>query len=123
VQLSPLRNCIVNRLLRNGAQTVYTFRQHKLCNGIPALTQSALLDEIFCAQAIYTFWQYELCDVFIELSKPVLVEGSGADADAVQATRDTLWVCLDTGLRCVAPSTSFLHPEVDGMLVGIPGRG
>lgn len=101
MQLSPLRNCILNRLLLNGAQTIYTLWECKLCNGIPALTHSARLDEIFCTQAIYTFWQYELCDVFIELSKPVLVEGSGADADAVQATRDTLWVCLDTGLRCV----------------------
>ena len=52
-----------------------------------------------CAQAIYGWWLYEMCDVFIELSKPVL-GGEGGDAELVQTTRDTLWVCLDTGLRC-----------------------
>jgi valyl-tRNA synthetase len=59
-----------------------------------------------CAQAIYGWWLYEMCDVFIELSKPVL-GGEGGDANLVQMTRDTLWVCLDTGLRCGRhPATS-----------------
>ena len=58
------------------------------------------------AQAIYGWWLYEMCDVFIELSKPVL-SGEGGDAGLVQTTRDTLWVCLDTGLRCGRhPATS-----------------
>jgi hypothetical protein len=39
-----------------------------------------------------------MCDVFIELSKPVL-SGEGGEPELVQTTRDTLWVCLDTGLR------------------------
>ena len=56
-----------------------------------------------CAlQALYSWWQYELCDVFIELVKPVMARSSseqGADADK-RAFRDTLWTCLDTGLRC-----------------------
>ena len=53
-------------------------------------------------QALYSWWQYELCDVFIELVKPVMARSSseqGADADK-RAFRDTLWTCLDTGLRC-----------------------
>ena len=46
--------------------------------------------------------------MFIELSKPVL-SGEGTDAELVQTTRDTLWVCLDTGLRCVGrPAPSVL---------------
>jgi len=53
------------------------------------------------SQALYSWWQYELCDVFIELVKPVMArssseEGAGADK---QAFRETLWICLDTGLR------------------------
>ena len=63
-----------------------------------------------CApQAAYHWWQYELCDVFIELSKPVLADGGAADAAAVQATRDTLWVCLDTGLRCVPRAAAVVQ--------------
>ena len=53
-------------------------------------------------QALYSWWQYELCDVFIELVKPVMARSSseeGANAEK-QAFRDTLWTCLDTGLRC-----------------------
>lgn len=70
-------------------------------------------------QAIYSWWLYEMCDVFIELSKPVL-SGEGADAELVQTTRDTLWVCLDTGLRwdctplplrCLLGKTIFFRIE------------
>ena len=53
-------------------------------------------------QAVYDWWQYRLCDVFIELVKPVMQRqpGSGPDVAAEQlAFRDTLWSCLDTGLR------------------------
>ncbi len=53
-------------------------------------------------QAMYSWWQYELCDVFIELVKPVMARSSsedGADAEK-QAFQETLWTCLDTGLRC-----------------------
>ena len=54
-----------------------------------------------CLQALYSLWQYELCDVFIELIKPVMADG---DAQTQQATRETLYTCLDQGLRC---RTSF----------------
>lgn len=57
-------------------------------------------------QAIYSWWLYEMCDVFIELSKPVLSDAN-ADAAAVQTTRDTLWVCLDTGLRYDFPASEI----------------
>ena len=52
-------------------------------------------------QAAYNFWQYELCDVFIEVMKPVMSRDDaepGAPA-AKRATQDTLWMCLDAGLR------------------------
>lgn len=47
-------------------------------------------------QAVYDFWQYKLCDVFIELMKPVMRSG---DAHAQQVTRETLYICLEVGLR------------------------
>jgi hypothetical protein len=51
-------------------------------------------------QTVYCFWKDDLCDVFIELSKGVLSHAESADAAVLQDTRDTLWLCLDYGLRC-----------------------
>lgn len=53
-------------------------------------------------QGLYAWWQLDLCDVFIELVKPaVQLDDSDASArEQKQAFRDTLWLCLDTGLRC-----------------------
>ena len=53
---------------------------------------------------VYAFWQYDVCDVFIELMKPVM---NGAD-EAAKATRDTLWTCLDGGLRLLHPFVPFV---------------
>lgn len=64
--------------------------------------------------AVYSFWQYELCDVFIELMKPVMALDDAAPgaAAAKQATRDTLWVCLETGLRLLHPFMPFVTEEL-----------
>ena len=53
------------------------------------------------AQAVYDWWQYRLCDVFIELVKPVMQRGDEDAADQADKTafRNTLWTCLDVGLR------------------------
>ena len=62
-------------------------------------------------QALYSWWQYDLCDVFIELVKPAVQQPAGepgADAER-SAYRQTLWTCLDNGLRC---GTLPLHLEV-----------
>ncbi len=47
-------------------------------------------------QALYDWWLYRLCDVFIELVKPAVASGSDAER---RTYRETLWTCLDTGLR------------------------
>lgn len=64
--------------------------------------------------AMYSWWLYQLCDVFIEISKPAL-NGDDTDpaaAQAKKATRDTLWVCLDIGLRLLHPIMPFLTEEL-----------
>ncbi len=53
-----------------------------------------------CAQALYDWWLYRLCDVFIELVKPAMASGTDAER---QAYRETLWICLETGLRHARP--------------------
>lgn len=50
--------------------------------------------------AIYRYWQYELCDVYIEVVKPAL-RGEMAREGVQQEVQQMLWLCLETGLRCL----------------------
>lgn len=59
--------------------------------------------------AVYDFWQYRLCDVFIELMKPVM---QGRDEAAKRAVQETLWICLDAGLRLLHPFMPFVTEEL-----------
>ncbi|XP_030640366.1 valine--tRNA ligase [Chanos chanos] len=59
--------------------------------------------------AIYNFWLYELCDVYLECVKPVL---SGADAGQADVCRQTLYTCLEVGLRLLSPLMPFVTEEL-----------
>ncbi|PRW56769.1 valine--tRNA ligase isoform A [Chlorella sorokiniana] len=74
--------------------------------------------------AVYSFWQYELCDVFIELIKPTIYQDDAVPgaAAAKQATRDTLWICLETGLRLLHPFMPFVTEELWQRLPRRPGQ-
>jgi valyl-tRNA synthetase len=61
--------------------------------------------------SIYSWWQYELCDVFIEAIKPYFSESQEFEA-ARGASRDTLWLCLDTGLRLLHPFMPYVTEEL-----------
>uniref|UniRef100_A0A674BP45 Valine--tRNA ligase n=1 Tax=Salmo trutta TaxID=8032 RepID=A0A674BP45_SALTR len=63
--------------------------------------------------AIYNFWLYELCDVYLESVKPVFsrAEDSGSQSQAV-VCRQTLFTCLETGLRLLAPIMPFVGEEL-----------
>lgn len=61
--------------------------------------------------AVYSWWQFQLCDVFIEAIKPYFM-GSSQFESARKAARDTLWVCLDTGLRLLHPLMPFVTEEL-----------
>ncbi|XP_062454524.1 valine--tRNA ligase-like isoform X1 [Rhea pennata] len=77
--------------------------------------------------AAHGFWLYDLCDVYLECVKPVLArgreagdsdgtrdgdgDGDGAGAAAL-AARDTLYTCLDAGLRLLAPFMPFVTEEL-----------
>ena len=65
--------------------------------------------------AVYSFWQYELCDIYIELAKPLL---NGDDAVAKDLTRQTLYVCLESGLRLLHPFMPFVTEELWQRLPG-----
>ncbi|MQL91943.1 hypothetical protein Taro_024571, partial [Colocasia esculenta] len=63
------------------------------------------------ASAVYSWWQFELCDVFIEVIKP-LFNSSKEFESSRTASRDTLWVCLDNGLRLLHPFMPFVTEEL-----------
>ncbi|KAF3590472.1 hypothetical protein DY000_02023528 [Brassica cretica] len=60
------------------------------------------------ANTVYSWWQYQFCDVFIEAIKPCF---SGENSDRTHA-QDTLWVCLETGLRLLHPFMPFVTEEL-----------
>ncbi|EPS69810.1 hypothetical protein M569_04953, partial [Genlisea aurea] len=64
------------------------------------------------ATAVYAWWQFQLCDVFIEAIKPYF---SGNDLEfesARKSAQDTLWICLDKGLRLLHPFMPFVTEEL-----------
>ncbi|CAL5323136.1 unnamed protein product [Camellia sinensis] len=64
------------------------------------------------ASAVYSWWQFQLCDVFIEAVKPYFANDNSTFASARSFARDTLWVCLDNGLRLLHPFMPFVTEEL-----------
>jgi len=58
--------------------------------------------------AVYSFWLYDLCDNYLEMIKPVFAEGSGDKA----AAQETLYTCLDIGLKLLHPFMPFVTEEL-----------
>jgi valyl-tRNA synthetase len=59
--------------------------------------------------AVYNFWLYELCDVYLEICKPVI---DGTDEVRKKAARETLYSCLENGLKLLHPFMPFLTEEL-----------
>ncbi|KAJ3282895.1 hypothetical protein HDU79_009593 [Rhizoclosmatium sp. JEL0117] len=83
---------------------------HKL-NIAARETNKALEDRNFmqATNVVYNFWMYELCDVYLEICKPVL---AGTDEVQRRACRDTLYTCLDAGLKLLHPMMPFVTEEL-----------
>ena len=64
------------------------------------------------ANTMYSWWQYQLCDVFIEATKPFFTGNYLEFEFARSFARDTLWLCLDNGLRLLHPNMPYVTKEL-----------
>ncbi|XP_077066224.1 valine--tRNA ligase [Siphateles boraxobius] len=62
--------------------------------------------------AIYNFWLYELCDVYLESVKPVLSRTDSEGQKQADVCRQTLYTCLEVGLRLLSPMMPFVSEEL-----------
>ena len=60
-------------------------------------------------QNIYDFWLKELADYYIEAIKPVM---KGNDEEAKKAALNTLYLCLDFGLKLLHPTMPYITEEL-----------
>ncbi|TFK27106.1 valine-tRNA ligase [Coprinopsis marcescibilis] len=58
----------------------------------------------------YNFWLYELCDVYIEAMKPMT--DASAPISVQKSAQQTLYTCLDYGLRLLHPFMPFVTEEL-----------
>ena len=58
---------------------------------------------------LYDFWKKELADVYLEATKPVM---KGQDAAKKEAALNTLYICLDAGLKLLHPTMPYLTEEL-----------
>ncbi|KAJ1921365.1 valine--tRNA ligase [Mycoemilia scoparia] len=84
---------------------------HKLNKAATELNERmAEMNFMAATTAVYSFWLYELCDVFIEYIKPITQEDS--DPKARRSAQNTLYICLDAGLRMLHPFMPYVTEEL-----------
>ncbi|KAJ7684786.1 tRNA synthetases class I-domain-containing protein [Mycena polygramma] len=84
---------------------------HKL--NVAALELNNQLHErnfMLATTAAYNFWLYELCDVYIEAMKPMTDQA--APITTRKSAQQTLYTCLDHGLRLLHPFMPFVTEEL-----------
>ncbi|KAI4347497.1 hypothetical protein L6164_008307 [Bauhinia variegata] len=69
-------------------------------------------DFAHAATSVYSWWQYQLCDVFIEAIKPYFAGDSTEFTSERRYAQNTLWLCLDNGLRLLHPFMPFVTEEL-----------
>lgn len=86
-------------------------------------TNQALKERNFMAatNAVYQFWLYELCDVYIEIIKPICDSTDENMAEQKQTAQNTLYTCLEAGLKLLHPFMPFVTEELYQRLGRRPG--
>lgn len=78
----------------------------------------AAFDFAAATNASYNFWLYDLCDVYLECVKPIFQNGTDAEK---LAARQTLFTCLDNGLRLLSPFMPYISEELYQRLPRLDG--
>ena len=65
---------------------------------------------LVATQTIYDFWLYELCDIYIEAMKPL--SSDSAPESVRRSAQNTLYTCLDAGLKMLHPFMPFVTEEL-----------
>lgn len=60
--------------------------------------------------AAHAFFLNDLCDVFIEATKPLFE--SNAESAALASARNTLYTCLENGLKLLHPFMPFVTEDL-----------
>ncbi|KAJ1979733.1 valine--tRNA ligase [Dimargaris verticillata] len=102
-------------LAMEGASLADRWILHKL--NLAAVEVNKALDELnFMAAttAVHGFWLYELCDVYIEAVKPVCDMPCTTPEQERQkaAAQNTLYTCLEGGLKLLHPFMPFITEEL-----------
>lgn len=90
-------------------------------------TNKALEDRNFmvATNAVYQFWLYELCDVYIEVVKPICdADTTGNEAATLRkvTAQNTLYTCLEAGLKLMHPFMPYVTEELFQRLGRRPGQ-
>ncbi|KYQ93821.1 valyl tRNA synthetase [Tieghemostelium lacteum] len=62
--------------------------------------------------AIYNYWLLELCDVYLETTKPIFQSQDESDQAIKEKTKETLYTCIDIGLRLIHPFMPYISEEL-----------
>ncbi|KAI9316519.1 tRNA synthetases class I-domain-containing protein [Dichotomocladium elegans] len=86
-------------------------------------TNKALAERNFmnATNAVYQFWLYDLCDVYIEAIKPICDSTDEASAAQKLTAQNTLYTCLEAGLKLMHPFMPFVTEELYQRLGRRPG--
>ncbi|KAG5646787.1 hypothetical protein DXG03_002164 [Asterophora parasitica] len=95
----------------SGESLVEQWILHKLNTAAAEInTQFAERNFMLATSAAHNFWLYELCDVYIEAMKPMTDEA--APLETRKSAQQTLYTCLDHGLRLLHPIMPFVTEEL-----------
>jgi valyl-tRNA synthetase len=87
----------------------------RLNNAIKETTENLETINLMAATtAIYNFWLYELCDVYVEAVKPVVDADDSVPGitEKKLSMRNTLYNCLEAGLKLLHPFMPFITEEL-----------
>lgn len=84
---------------------------HKYNAAIAAVNEALEAREFADASsAAYSFFLYDLCDVYIEATKPLFE--SDADESAKLSAQNTLYTCLEGGLKLLHPFMPYVTEDL-----------